>query len=404
MKFWELVKTSFKALYSNKLRTFLTTLGIIIGIMAVITLLNLGEGAQNFITKTVSSLGSNLITVVPGRFDTNAVGGVSGRSEFTQKDIDSLKNEPHFFYTHLSGYNSRTVKAQHEGETINVSLTGVSEDYWVVREKEVAMGRKITDRDDKSLARVAVVGPDVVDEFFPDQNPVGQEIKINGISLIIVGVATREGSIGITNPDQAVTIPLQTYQKVFTGESSVNAIYIRAKDKDSIDVAESEIRAILMRTRGLGQGKEADFTIRNAGEVLNILNQITSLLTSFLIAIGAISLLVGGIGIMNIMFVTVRERTREIGLRKALGATNNDIMFQFLIEAVVITMLGGAIGTFIGVVLSLLIAAVAGFDAVISINSILLAVGVSGAIGLVFGIYPARKAAQLSPIEALRFE
>jgi putative ABC transport system permease protein len=154
----------------------------------------------------------------------------------------------------------------------------------------------------------------------------------------------------------------------------------------------------------LGQGKEADFTIRNAGEVLNILNQITGLLTSFLIAIGAISLLVGGIGIMNIMFVTVRERTREIGLRKALGATNNDIMLQFLIEAVVITMLGGAVGTFLGVVLSLIIAAVAGFEAVISINSILLAVGVSGAIGLVFGIYPARKAAQLSPIEALRFE
>lgn len=404
MIFMELVKTSLKSLFSNKLRTFLTTLGIIIGIMAVITLLNLGESAQKFITNSVGSLGSNLVSVIPGRRSSNTPFGIDISSKFTIKEIDALLDSPRYFFSEAAAYSSKDFQISEGTNTMRASIAGVYGDYWMVRSITLNSGRKITETDNKSLARVAVIGTEVAKNLFPNENPIGKRVKVNGVQFTIVGINAAQSSLGFTNPNAIIYIPLQTYQKIVTGEDRVQVIYVKAKDENSVDNADKEVTSILRRVRGLEEGESNDFSTGNSSEILTTISSITGALTAFLITIGAISLLVGGIGIMNIMFVTVRERTREIGLRKALGARNVDILLQFLTEAVVITIFGGIIGTVLGVTLSLIIARLAGFEPSISIPSIVLSVGVSGAIGLIFGIYPAKKASELSPIEALRFE
>ncbi len=403
-KYIEILAASIKALSANKLRTFLTTLGIIIGIMAVITLLNIGQGAQKSITDSVNSLGSNQLTVIPGRVNTNSPLGLELTSLFTIDDLNALRKTTKSYYLDVTGFSSRSYSAQQGSEIMNVTLAGISGDYWLVRDIDLGSGRKLTDEDEKTLARVAVIGSDVASQLFPNQNPIGQRIKVSGVNLTIVGVNTSQGAALISNPDENVFIPLLTFQKIFTGQDSINVFYAKAKDADTISFAEQEIKVKLRQFRRIPVGDNDDFTVRNSSAFLSTLNQITTIFTAFLSTIGGISLLVGGIGIMNIMFVTVRERTREIGLRKSLGATNNDILFQFLSEAVAITFLGGIIGTILGVTLSFVISRIANFAFVVSFESIFLAVGVSGAIGLVFGIYPARNASKLNPIDALRFE
>jgi putative ABC transport system permease protein len=404
MSIQELFATAFRSLFSNKLRTFLTVLGIIIGITAVITLLNIGESAQKSITGTINSLGSNLITIIPGRVNNNSPLGLDLSSEFTLDDVNALRDNDALYYSNIAAVSSRDFPVQFGSNTKAYTLSGTYGDYFEIRSFDVASGRAFSDEESKNLSRVAVIGPDVAQYLFGNSKAIGEKIRVNGTQFTVIGVTKAKGSSGFNNPDEIIHIPMGTYQKVLTGDDSVRIIYAQSKTADVTEYAQKEIALKLRQARGIRQGEEQDFTIRNSQEFLETLNQITGIFTIFLSAIGGISLVVGGIGIMNIMFVTVRERTREIGLRKALGATNRDILLQFLTEAVVVTLLGGLIGTVLGVALTLVISQFADLEPVISINSIVLAVGISAGIGLIFGIYPARQASLMSPIEALRFE
>lgn len=400
-----LLKSAWTSLTINKLRTFLTLLGIVIGILSVITLLNLGEAAQKYIEDQVSSIGSNLIAVTPGRIQSSNGFNLSALTNtFPMSDIDAVMAAPKTFISGVSTSASGMYKAQYGANVTTVSTTGVYGDYWAVRNVVVESGQEITMHDNTAITRVAVVGPDLITSLFNGVDPIGKKFKLNNLSFTVIGVTKAQGAGGFGTSDSGIFVPLVTMQKMLSGSDKVSAFTITAKDAKLVDAAQSEIEQIMRRIHGLKEGDPADFTIRNTGQALTILDQITGVLTAFLAAIGAISLLVGGIGIMNIMFVTVNERTKEIGLRKSLGATKNDILLQFLAEAVVVTMLGGILGTLLGLALTWLITSVAGLSFVVNFGSVSLAVGVSVVIGLVFGIYPAWKAAQLSPIDALRYE
>ena len=404
--FWQLIKSAFTSLAVNKLRTFLTILGIVIGIMSVITLLDLGQAAQAEITNSISSIGSNLITIIPGQLRSGSginIGSLTSTS-FTMSDVDALINAPKYFVSGVATQSSSVAKVQYDGNIENISVIGIYGDYWNVRSIEVAQGQPITDRDITAMSKVAIVGPELTTDLFNGESPIGKKIKINNQNFTVIGITKAVGSNGFTNPDTMVTIPLTTMQKFITGNEKVSQMFATSKDSNTTTAAQNELETILRQAHNLKPGDASDFTIRSASQALSIIDTITGVLTAFLAAIGAISLLVGGIGIMNIMFVTVNERTKEIGLRKALGATKNDILLQFLAEAIVVTLLGGVLGTAMGVGLTYIICSIASLPFTVSTASIVLAVGVSATIGLVFGIYPAWKAAQLSPIDALRYE
>jgi putative ABC transport system permease protein len=387
------------------LRTFLTILGIVIGITSVITLLNVGQAAQKSLQTSFSAFGSNLIAITPGKINTNSLAsGVDLSSKFTTKDVDALINATKFYVEGISAQNSRGLKSKYKTNNFSGSVTGVYGDYWNVNSVEIDKGRELGARDNNTLEKVAVIGPDLTSELFGDEDPIGKQFTIGNQTFTVVGVTKAKGSSGISNPDELIYIPLTTLQKFLSGDDRIQVIYAKVKDSNVVDAAQSEIQTILRRERNLKEGDDNDFTIRNSVDALNFISQLTSIFTVFLAAIGAISLLVGGIGIMNIMFVTVRERTKEIGLRKSLGATKNDILLQFLAEATVVTLLGGIVGVILGTVLTYIFTSVAGIGFEIYPNSIILAVGVSAIIGLVFGIYPAYNAAQLNPIDALRYE
>jgi putative ABC transport system permease protein len=406
MRRQELFKNAFASLGHSKLRTFLTVLGIVIGISSVITLLNLGQSAQKTIETSFSAFGPNQITIIAGQVSlTNPMAIGNGSVHFTLKEVDALIQRDKLYVTGIATQTSKLLKVQHESNVFSTSVYGIYGDYWSVRSISVERGRELNKSDSESLAKVAVIGPDVITRLFnSNDNPIGQKLKINGQNYTIVGVTKAKGSSGFLNTDEYIYIPLTTMQQFITGNANVLQINAQAKDPQTIAYAQDEIETILRQIRQIKTGQDSDFTIRNSVDALSFINQITSIFTVFLAAIAAISLLVGGIGIMNIMFVTVSERTKEIGLRKSLGATRNDILLQFLTEAVAVTMLGGIIGTLLGVVVSYIFATLASIAFEIYLNSILLSVGVSIAIGLVFGIYPAARASRLSPIDALRYE
>lgn len=403
-KFFILIKTALSSLAVNKLRTFLTILGIVIGILSVITLLNLGQAAQASIQESVSGFGSNLISVIPGKLRTSTGFNFSMSESFTMEQVDAFKDAPKFFISGVATSASQVTQAQYGSNNLSLSTIGVYGDYWDVQNIKLAQGKAISEKQIQSLEKVAVVGPDLTSKLFDDENPIGKKIKLNNQTFTVIGVTVARGSNGFTNPDTNIYIPLSALQRYLSGRQTVTSLLVLSKDPNQMAPAADEIETILRRVQKTPAGEENNFTIRNSQQALSILDQITSILTAFLAAIGAISLLVGGIGIMNIMFVTVNERTKEIGLRKSLGATKNDILLQFLAEAIVVTLLGGILGTALGLGLTYLIANLAALPFTVDWSSVLLAVGVSGTIGLVFGIYPAWKAAQLSPIDALRYE
>jgi putative ABC transport system permease protein len=390
-------------------------LGIIIGVGAVIVIMSVGAGAQSLILSQVQSLGSNLIGVLPGKSDKNqppaSILGIT-ITTLTYDDARAMLDKSRFPHivsnvAYTKGYGTLSWNAN----TYETSLSGSTVGYLQTENGEVAEGRFFTEDEERNLARYVVLGSTVKTELFGESNAVGQYIKINKKSFEVIGVMKERGTVAFQNYDDQVFIPILTMQKLVAGVDNLGLIRIKIDDQSNISNTIDDVAQLLRERHGItdDSGNNDDFTVLNAAEALNLLKTITNALKYFLAAIAALSLVVGGIGIMNIMLVAVSERTREIGLRKAVGATNANIQVQFLLEAVIVTFLGGIIGIIGGGIVSFLIATVAqaldyAWEFSISLSSIIIAVAVSISIGIIFGLFPAIKASRLNPIEALRYE
>ncbi|HWR57051.1 MAG TPA: ABC transporter permease [Negativicutes bacterium] len=403
--FGESVKIALNALVSNKLRSVLTMLGVIIGVGAVIAMVSIGMGVQNKVTDSISSLGSNLIIIMPGAASTTGVREAAGsKTTLTMKDAQAIAAE-------IAGVNAvaPSVSKQYQvvagNQNWTTSLQGTTPEYMEVRNLSVQSGGFISKEDVDARNRVAVIGSTVAANLFGNRNPVGENIRINNAPFKVVGVLESKGqSAGGQDQDDMVVVPITTAQERLMGITYIQTISVQGTSAEVVNQVQEDITVLLRARHHLTGDKENDFTVRNLASVMATAAETTGTITLLLGNIAAISLLVGGIGIMNIMLVSVTERTREIGIRKALGARYKNILLQFLIEAVVIGVIGGTTGIALGIGASYIISAVAGWQTVISLTAVLLAFGFSVGIGLVFGVYPARKAALLNPIEALRYE
>lgn len=391
----------------NKLRTSLATLGIVIGIGSVIALISLGQASAQSIQSQIQSLGSNLLTVQPsGQSQGGVRGAAGGGTTLTLDDAEAIKTSTQI--TTVSDvspeYSSRTQVTTGKTNT-NTQIVGVTASYAEVRNVTVGSGNFITDSQVNTMAKVAVLGPTVVENLFGENpNPIGQTVRINGQTFTVVGVTKSKGGTGFQNQDDMIWVPITTAQKQLFGASHVTSIAVEVKSADVMVDAQNEVGYLLLSRHKLKDPENKDFSIINQQDLLNTVSETTGTFTTLLAGVAAISLLVGGIGIMNIMLVTVTERTREIGLRKALGAKKKTIVTQFLVESIILTFVGGVIGIGVGVLASYLYSYFTGSLFVVSPNSVLLAFAVSTGIGILFGWYPARRAANLQPIEALRYE
>ena len=412
MLFSENFKIAIRALRANKMRSALTMLGIVIGVATVVALLSIGNGATASITDSIQSGGSNLLTISPGRQQTAMPGmGQSQTASYLYySDFELLERTLTGEITSIVPLYQSSYTVKFGDESFSSPISGVVEDHAQARSFTMQDGRFITDGDNKSQSRVAVLGSNVADDLFGSLSPIGQTISINGLKFEVVGLLESEGS-SIGSPDDIVFIPLETgYAKLFgdtanqNGKKTVNSILISVTVSDNMDAVSAQAEYILRRAHELKPTEEIDFNVMSQSDTLETLNTVTQTLTIFLGAIAGISLLVGGIGIMNIMLVSVTERTKEIGLRKAVGATKNQILTQFLIETVTLSLLGGLIGILLGVGIALAFSVTGLINSVITMNSILLAFFFALAIGVFFGIYPAFRAATLHPMVALRYE
>ncbi len=400
-----LFKIALQSILKNKMRSFLTTLGIIIGICSVIVMVAIGTGAQKQIQDQINSLGVNLLTVFPVAFRQGGVslGGGTG-SRLTFDDVDKLKKEA----TLLSGVSPMSrIGAQVIGGTGNwaTSVYGVSPDFLGIRLWTIAEGNPFTDTDVKVYAKVCILGQTVSSNLFGDANPVGQTVRIRNVPVKVIGVLQKKGfSAGGQDQDDLILAPYTTVQFRISNNRYINQILCSSVSPEQMSAAQDEITSIMRQSHKIPEGSDNDFSIMNQTDVINTANQTTGILTAFLASVAGISLLVGGIGIMNIMLVSVTERTREIGIRMAVGARENDILTQFLVEAVVLCLIGGAAGIILGFIIAFVIKIASGIYVVFSIPIIFLAFFFSLFVGVFFGFYPARRAAGLNPIEALRYE
>lgn len=392
------------SLIANKMRSILTMLGIIIGVAAVIALVSIGNGVKQDIQNSISSLGSNLLMVMPGAPRTPGVRPSAG-------SMKSLKVSDYEAISKLDGVRAASPMTNgsyvviYQNKNWTTSVSGVSYNYLDVNNWSMKSGRFLSEKNVQNRERVAVVGKTVVKNLFGDEDPVGAEIRVKNIPFRIIGVLNSKGSGAMGNDqDDMVVIPYTTAMERVEGVDYLRMIYVVGKDENGIDRLQSDIENLLRVRHGIKDTNLDDFNIQNMNSIMETMEETTGTLTLFLGAVAAISLVVGGIGIMNIMLVSVTERTREIGVRKALGATYSVIVTQFLIEAVVISLMGGIIGIILGIGSSKLIGMASGMSTVISVPTIVMSFAFSMAIGLIFGIYPARKAAKLNPIDALHYE
>lgn len=407
MEYTEIIEEAAVTLTLNKLRTGLAMLGIIIGIGSVIALVSLGQSSQAAVSNQIESLGANILTISPGSIRGGFIqGGAGSATTLTLEDAEAIAASPNVTdVANVSPEYSRRAQVTAGGKNTNTSITGVTAIYSTIHKVNVAEGQFISDSDNARQAKVAVLGPTTVSDLFgANVDPLGQSIRISGQSFKIVGVTVSKGGTGFGNADDVIYVPLATAQKVLFGATSLTSIAVEAKSAAVMNTAEDEVGYVLLDRHKIASPTNADFTIISQNDILSTVSSVTGTFTALLSGIAAISLIVGGIGIMNIMLVTVTERTREIGLRKALGAKKKNIIAQFLIESIILTFVGGVIGMLVGVLASYGISKVISLPFTIAIGSIALAMGVSGAIGIIFGWYPAQKAANLQPIEALRYE
>lgn len=406
MSYHELITSALTALKSNILRTLLTMLGIIIGIASVILIVSLGAGATQTITNQISSFGTNLVVVIPGSISQGGGAGIASIKTLTPEDGEAILTGGRVVnVAAVTPLVSKPTKAIAGGIDVQTTVHGVASSYQTIQTIDIAQGEFLTEDHEQGLSRVAVIGADIaVDLFGEGAEPVGKSIKLDNRSFRVIGVAAPKGGSPLSNPDESVYIPYTTAMKILLGQNHVQTLMIQAEDPKLIDQTMEDINTLLIERHKIADGDDPDFSLRSSKDALATLDTVTGLLTTLLAGIAGISLLVGGIGIMNIMLVTVTERTKEIGLLKAIGAKRKDILTQFLIESVVLTLVGGSIGIVLGIVLAFIITQVVNIPFIVQISSIFLAVGVSSVVGVGFGLYPAQRAAKLSPIEALRYE
>lgn len=407
LDFRELLATAIDALTRNMTRTLLAALGIVIGIGAVISLISLGQASQKSVASQIESLGTNLLTISPGatRTASGVRGGFGTSTTLTSADAEALQAAAISTVNLVSPEISRRYQVTASRNNTNTQVVGSTADYPAVHSIQLATGAFFSATQVDNNSRVAVIGPQVASDLFGDTaTGVGQTIRIKGIAFQVIGITTAKGGTGFQNQDDMIFAPITTVQKQLAGVSYLSSIAIQVKDKADMVSTENQIGYLLLEQHHLTDTTAADFSIISQQDIVGAATKVTSTLTTLLSGIAAISLLVGGIGIMNIMLVTVIERTREIGLRKALGARRRTIIAQFLTEAIFLTFGGGVVGIFLGYVLSVIAGRILGMPSTLSGSAVLLAVGVSAGIGILFGWYPAQKAAKLLPIEALRYE
>jgi putative ABC transport system permease protein len=415
MNFINPIKISYKYLLAAKFRSFLTILGIIIGVASVIIIMAIGQSVQALILDQVSGVGSNLIGILPGGSDEEgppaAVMGII-TTTFKYEDLLALTNGRNVPGIESgAGYVLGTEKASYGKNSLTVSFTGTTEGYLSVENTEVESGKFFSKLQETDLSRVAVVGANLAKDLFEEEDPIGKSIKIKNHNFLVIGILKKRGSaaFGISSQDDTVFVPLKTAQKLLLGIDHLGFARLKAKNTELIPEAIANIKFTLRERHRIDNPVNDDFSVRDQAQALDMIKNVTNILRYFLLAIGMISLIVGGIGIMNIMLIAVNQRIREVGLRKAVGAKNSDVKTQFLIESVFTSFLGGSIGIIIGILLSFIIYLVAGYlgydwPFLISWQSIVAAALVSIAIGIIFGYYPAHKASSISPMEALRYE
>jgi putative ABC transport system permease protein len=405
MKARVLVRVASKSLFKNKMRALLTVLGVVIGVGSVILMVAVGVGAQAQVRAQVDKLGTNMIVVTPGATSQGGVNqGAASFNRLTVEDADKLKRE-----SNLLGAVSPVVltRAQAVGGQGNwrTSINGVTPDYQVIRDWPLQSGRFFDQDDVRSKRKVVVLGATVADNLFPDQDPVGQQIRLRNVPFDIIGVLARKGQTAQgADQDDVVLAPSTTVQTRLAGHTFIGQILASTASATDMAAAQSDARGILRESHKIAIGENDDFTVRNQADLAETATATTRVMTLLLAAIASISLLVGGIGIMNIMLVSVTERTREIGIRLAIGARGSDVLVQFLVESVVMSLFGGLMGVGLGFGASALLSHLTGWATVVSPETVGVALGFSGAVGVFFGFYPARRASALNPIEALRYE
>lgn len=408
MKIKKLIKSGIRNLAINKLRTGLAMLGIVIGIGSVIALISMGEASKRSVQSQIQSIGSNLLTISPKNASSGMIRGSSSVQTLTLEDAEAIK-------TAATITTVKTVSPEYSGRSqiiagrnnTNTTVIGVTSVYAAVHKITMSSGTFFTEAQIASGAKVAILGPTTVDDLFGDTtttNPVGQTIRIGGKNFLVIGVTASKGGSGMNNTDDRVYIPLSVAQKQIFGVKYLTSIALEAKSDDVMTTAQDQVGYFLMDRHKITSTDDIDFRIQSQSDILATATAVTGTFTTMLAGVAAISLLVGGIGIMNIMLMSVTERTREIGLRKALGAKKKTIIMQFLVESILLTFSGGIIGIALGIIGFYIYAKVNDSTFVVSASSVFLAFGVSAGIGILFGWYPAKIAANLQPIEALRYE
>ena len=405
MKSTTLIKVASQSILKNKMRTLLTMLGIIIGVGAVLVMVAIGEGAQSQIQDRINNLGTNMIVITPG---SSTQGGVSqGAQSFnrlTLDDAEKLKQESLYLSAVSPVIFTRTQAIGGQGNW-RTSVNGVSPDYPVIRDWSVVSGRYFDQSDVRSSRKVVVIGKTVGDMLFPDEDPVGEQIQLGNVPFDIIGVLEEKGQTASgVDQDDVILAPYTTVKNRLAGRQFIGQVLASTFSPDDIAAAQADIRLIMRESHGLAALEDDDFTVRNQTDLAETAQGTTEVMTLLLAAIASISLLVGGIGIMNIMLVSVTERTREIGIRMAIGARGSDVLTQFLVESIVMSVLGGLLGVGVGFSGAALLGHVMGWATVISSETVLMALAFAAGVGVFFGFYPARKAAALNPIEALRYE
>ena len=398
----DLFKMALRSLIANTMRTFLTALGMIIGVASVISMISIGEGARQQTLSTIEKFGTNIITIKPGRKKNRHVSSDTVKT-LMLSDAEAIeKNIP--LITGVAAQVYRSAQLKYGSKNTNTTVRGTGEQYLKLSNFTIERGRYFSKEEVRSIRKVAVIGSTVLKNLFGDSNAIGKKIKVSGNNYLIIGSTKPKGALSWFDPDDQIFIPVTTAQKRLFGLHHIQSIDVQAKKMEELEAIKKDIDLLLRVRHGIHEGEDSDFHVQNSSQWLNSWGDAAKTFTYLLGGIAGISLLVGGIGIMNIMLVSITERTKEIGIRMAIGAKKREIMEQFLIESVLISFIGGGLGILLGVIISQTVSKIGGRDTIVSTQSIILAFGFSVGIGIFFGFYPARKAANLNPIDALRYE